>query len=147
MLERSEANDVRNYQFRSTVGLFRSVETKEAPFLGTFFREIFRQLLLRYLDRAMIVTLVCFTRQGESSHILFDPERSLGNFEHKSHKVKVTDLLKIGRAAFHSMCLDQPNTWEHLPHVSTTLQSKVIEEKIYWPYDIKFDLIWPIKGS
>ena len=43
------------------------------------------------LDRALILPPSCFSRQGGSIHVLCDPERSLGKFDLRSPKVKVTN--------------------------------------------------------
>ena len=90
-------------------------------------------------DRALILPPSRFSPQGGSIHVLCDPKRSLGDFDLRSTKVKVTDWPKEVMSHITGCVLMKRTLW-HLSYVSSSYQSKVMEINVYWPYDV---IIWP----
>ena len=80
ILWHSKSNGVRVDLFGSTVDLPGQVNVL---FPGLVFHDSFSS-----------ITSFVFLLQGGSTHILCDPERSVGNFDLRSPKVKVTDWPK-----------------------------------------------------
>ena len=70
---------------------FQVISNKKLPFPGVMF---FVNSFFTILDRVFILSPSCFSRQGGSIHMPYDPERSLINFDLRAPKVKVTYLRK-----------------------------------------------------
>ena len=70
---------------------FQIIANKKLPLPGAMF---FVNNFFAIWDRAFILSTSCFSRQGGSIHMPYDPERSLINFDLRAPKVKVTYLRK-----------------------------------------------------
>ena len=93
-LGRFQSNGVRVDLFRSTVDLPGQVKQKMYHFPDINCVQFFVNNFFPIWDRALILPPSSFSRHGGTTHILCDTERSLGNFDLRSAKVKVTDWPK-----------------------------------------------------
>ena len=122
-LGRFESNGVWVYLFRSAVELpgqakFRSFVSRNYQFFVNNFIVVW--------DRALILPPSPLSRQGGSTHILCDTERSLGNFDLTSPKIKVIDWPKYLKS--HSIrCVLTRRTLKQLSRVDISFQSKIIK--------------------
>ena len=131
---------MRVYLFGSSVNLPDQINIKSTIFLpGTKF---FVNNFYATWDRAMILTLSCFSRQGGSTYILFTPKITiLINWILTSGHPRSRSRIDLNR----SCCIAFDASWRE-EHLDTYLMSPshsnqklCLKRNVYWPYDA---IIW-----